>query len=377
MRYIGVDLHKTKIAACYLLDGKYTHRNFKIDEIDKFKASLLINDELCFEATTNSGWFYRQCIDLVSKITVVDTVRFKVISSSHNKTDKNDAKALAFHLSKDMLPETKVKDMISQDLQSLFNTRKLLVKQRTMLKNETHGFLLSHGIIIKSSELCSIVGLNRVSKMISNITAEASLSTMINMIKSINEQIKTLDTKLESFGKSLPGFNNLSSIDGLGCNTIIMLLATIGNINDFASYKQLCSYLGLVPIVRNSNETVKHGGISKKGNASLRGNLIQCAMVAVTKNNKLNDFYQKLRTTKGHGKAIVATARKLVQLIYFTLKYSWLYEDELVPNKLTSQTIENVNNNDLQKNNGEINSKKVFPNKIRKTLEINWSIKAA
>jgi transposase len=291
MRYIGVDLHKTKIAACYLLDGKYTHRNFKIDEIDKFKASLLIGDELCFEATANSGWFYRQCIDLVSKIIVVDTVKFKVISSSHNKTDKNDAKALAFHLSKDMLPETKVKDMISQDLQSLFNTRKLLIKQRTMLKNEIHEFLLGHGIIIKSSELCSIVGLNRVSKIIVNKTAEATLLSMINMIKSINEQIQVLDAKLEEFGQSLPGFENLNSIDGLGYNTVVMLLATIGNINNFSSYKQLCSYLGLVPIVKNSNEMVKHGCISKKGNASLRGNLIQCAMVAITKNKKLNNFY--------------------------------------------------------------------------------------
>lgn len=139
----------------------------------------------------------------------------------------------------------------------------------------------------------------------------------------------------------------------------------------------ICSYLGLVPIVRNSNETVKHGVISKRGNASLRGNLIQCAMVAITKNNKLNDFYQKLRTIKGHGKAIVATARKLVQLIYFTLKYSWLFEYELVPNELTSKSIENVNNNDMQKNDGEINSKQAFPNKLRKTLEINWAAKAA
>jgi hypothetical protein len=113
MRYVGIDLHKTKIAVCYLTNGKYLHRTFKINELDKFKATLLIDDELCFEATTNSAWFYRQCVDIVAKIVVVDTVKFKVISSSHHKTDKNDAKALALHLSKDMLPETKVKDVIS------------------------------------------------------------------------------------------------------------------------------------------------------------------------------------------------------------------------------------------------------------------------
>ncbi|HMT02469.1 MAG TPA: IS110 family transposase [Burkholderiales bacterium] len=370
MRYIGVDLHKTKIAACYLTEGKYTHKNFKIDEIDKFKATLKFEDELCFEATTNSAWFNRQCASLVKRIVVVDTVRFKVISSSHNKTDKNDAKTLAFHLSKDMLPETKVKEMMFQDLQSLFNTRKLLVKQRTMLKNELYGFLLSHGIIIKATDLRSIIGLKRVSAIAINTTADTNIATMISLIKSINEQIKTLDAKLKECSKSLSGFNNLNSIDGLGCNTIIMLLATIGNIANFNSYKQLCSYLGLVPIVRNSNETIKHSGISKKGNATLRGNLIECAMVAITKNHKLNKFYEKLRATKGHGKAIVATTRKLVQLIYFTLKYSWFFEDELTPNRLTSKIREN--NNDIQKDNSEIKTKKVFSNQIRKTLEINW-----
>jgi transposase len=370
MRYIGVDLHKTKIAACYLTDGKYMHKNFKIDEIEKFKASLLASDELCFEATTNSAWFYRHCISLVSKISVVDTMRFKVISSSYSKTDKNDAKALAFHLSKDMLPEAKVKDIVSQDIQALFNTRKLLIKQRTMLKNEVHGFLLSHGIIIKATDLCSIVGLARVSATVVSTTAETNVSTIINMIKSINVEIKTLDAKLEECGRELLGFENLNSIDGLGCNTIVMILATIGNINNFANHKQLCSYLGFVPSVRNSNDTIKHGGITKKGSSALRGNLVQCAMVAIKKNYKLNTFYEKLRATKGHGKAIVATARKLIQLIYFTLKYSWFFEDEIIPNEYSVKLAQVADNNEAKNN-------KIFAVKVRKTLEINWLSKAA
>ena len=127
MRYIGVDLHKTTIVACYFTNGKYTHKSYPIEEIDKFKLSLQIDDELCFEATANSAWFYRQCVNLVSNLIVIDTFKFKVISSSHKKTDKNDAKSLAFYLSKGIAPATKVKDEMHQDLQSLFNTRKILV----------------------------------------------------------------------------------------------------------------------------------------------------------------------------------------------------------------------------------------------------------
>ena len=100
--------------------------------------------------------------------------------------------------------------------------------------------------------MCSKVGLDRVSRIVINPLAQANLTVLIEAIKTINIQIKSLDTScLEEFGKILPGFLNLSSIDGLGSNTVIMLLATIGDINNFASYKHLCSYLGLVPIVKN------------------------------------------------------------------------------------------------------------------------------
>lgn len=325
MRYIGIDLHKTLIVACYLENDKYTYKRFKIQEIAKFKSSIDIEDVLCFEATANSAWFYRECINLVKRVVVVDTTQFKVISSSKSKTDKNDAKALAFYLSKDMLPEVRIKDLFLQDLQSLFNSRRLLIKQRTMLKNEIHSLLLIHGIIINANDLRSNKGLDRILSIQINHEISINLQVLINMIKSINEQVKILNKKLEDSGRALPGFNNLSSIDGLGSNTIIMLLATIRNIDDFANYKKLLSYLGTVPVVRNSNETIKHGGITKKGNAALRGNLVQSALVSIKKNNKLNNFYQKLKATKGHGKAIIATVNKLIKIIYFTLKYSWFF----------------------------------------------------
>jgi hypothetical protein len=104
MRYFGVDLHKTSIVTCYLDGKKFGHKSFKIEEIDKFKQFLQADDELAFEATTNSSWFYRECKDLVSRIVVVNTSEFSVIANSVKKTDKNDAKTLASYLAKDMLP---------------------------------------------------------------------------------------------------------------------------------------------------------------------------------------------------------------------------------------------------------------------------------
>jgi hypothetical protein len=49
--------------------------------------------------------------------------------------------------------------------------------------------------------------------------------------------------------------------------------------------------------------------------------------VSIKHNEILKQFYNKLRSNKGHGKAIIATVRKLLNLIFHTLKYSWYFTD--------------------------------------------------
>ena len=50
---------------------------------------------------------------------MVNPRRFQVIGKSVNKTDRNDARALAFFLSTDMLPETRLKSTAEAELGSL------------------------------------------------------------------------------------------------------------------------------------------------------------------------------------------------------------------------------------------------------------------
>lgn len=101
--------------------------------------------------------------------------------------------------------------------------------------------------------------------------------------------------------------------------------AIIGDINDFESPDKLVAYVGLCPRVNNSNETVNHGRITKRGNKLVRKLLVQCAWVSVRYNPTLKDFYTVLKKRKPAGKAIIAVARKLVYQIFYTLKYNWYF----------------------------------------------------
>jgi hypothetical protein len=63
----------------------------------------------------------------------------------------------------------------------------------------------------------------------------------------------------------------------------------------------------------------RSGQISKRGSASARWALVEAAWSVVKQPGPLRAFYERLRARRGHGKAIVATARKLTVLFWCML----------------------------------------------------------
>ena len=84
----------------------------------------------------------------------------------------------------------------------------------------------------------------------------------------------------------------------------------------------------------NSNETINHGRITKRGSKFGRTTLIQCTFSALRYSSNLKEFCERLKQKKGAGKAIIATARKFLG-IYRTLKYNWVFAD--FPNVVYSE----------------------------------------
>lgn len=327
MRDIGVDLHKTHFQCCYLTGDQTEFRKFSLSELEVFKKDLRPSDRIAVESTGNSRWFINQVEDFVKEVVLVNPVQFKVIVNSSKKTDKADAELLAFYLSKGMLPEVVMKDEYSSQIKSLCNTRDKLVKLRTTLKNKIHNILLSHGIISKREDFSSEKGLKKAQSYALGEVAEVELDVIVAQIRHLNEGIKKLDREIESKGKDLKGYKNITSIKGIGPKSGTTLLSVIGDINRFESQKALDSYFGIVPRVRNSSDTVHHGRITKQGSKLGRTTLVQCTLIAIRYSPYLRNFYLRLKAKKGSGKAIIATSRKLLGIIYQTLKNDWVFED--------------------------------------------------
>jgi transposase len=97
-------------------------------------------------------------------------------------------------------------------------------------------------------------------------------------------------------------------------------IAAVGDPKRFLSSQKLVAYLGLDPRVRQSGDApARSGRSSKRGSAAARWALVEAAWSVVLQPGPLHGFYDRTRARRGHGKAIVATARKLAILFWHML----------------------------------------------------------
>jgi transposase len=329
-RFIGVDLHKNSFRVCYYKsETDYEFKTYRVSKtgLEVFKKSLKKSDEVAVESTGNTGFFTREIEGAVKRIRIVNPIQFKVISNSVKKTDDEDAMTIAKFLSKDMIPEVRMRSKEQAQISSLIGTRDKFVKLRTALKNKVHNILNANGIVSRTEMFSGKKGLEQALNMDLEDSYRFEIELIVDQIKNLNEAISRIDNELKDRGSKLDGHKNLKSIKGISDIGATIFINTIGDINDFKDEKALFSYFGIVPRVHISNETMHYGRITKMGNKIARTALVQSTLVAIRYSPYLRNFYDKIKVKKGGGKAIIATSRKMLGIIYKTLKNNWVFED--------------------------------------------------
>jgi transposase len=327
-RHIGIDLHRNCFTACVRLEnGRNYVSEWKLEDLPRFTQRLRASDQLAVEMTGNTRFFHEAVAPHVARVVAVDPNQFQVISHSVKKTDPNDARNLALYLAKDLLPEVRMKEKTEAQIASLTQTRDTLVKLRTALKNKVNNILAAHGINLAKEALSSEKTLAGVLEMPFDEMVELELEVIVEQIRGLNQSIGKLEQTIRDRGQKLKGHGNLTSIKGIGNLGASILLSVIGDIDDFADEGKLAAYFGIVPRVQNSNETERSGRITKRGTKLGRTTLVQCALIAKRYSPYLARYYEKIKSRRGGGKAIIALARKFLGIIYRTLKNNWVFED--------------------------------------------------
>jgi transposase len=327
-RYIGIDLHRNQFTCCMRLETGRTYlTQWRLEELPRFVKKLRASDEVAVEITGNARLFYDAVAPQVARVVVADTNQFRVISRSVKKTDANDAQLLALYLSKDLLPEVRMKNKQQAQVASLTQTRDTLVKQRSALKNKVNNLLSARGLNLPKEALSSEKRLAEVLSLPFDELMLVELRVIVDQIRGLNQSIGQLDKTIAEASSELEGHTSLTSIKGIGATTSAILLSVIGDVNDFPDESRLASYFGIVPRVSNSNQTEHSGRIHKRGSKLGRTALVQSSLIAANYSPYLKRFYERIKSRRGAGKAIIALARKFLGIIYRTLKNKWVFED--------------------------------------------------
>ena len=110
-----------------------------------------------------------------------------------------------------------------------------------------------------------------------------------------------------------------SPIPGIGLVTACVVLAEVGEVGRFRSPDELCSWAGLTPTERSSDEHSRRGHISKQGSRWLRWVMVEAASTAV-RNPDLRRWYERIERRRGKKIARIALARRLLTLCFYALR---------------------------------------------------------
>ena len=343
IRYVGLDVHKEFIEVCVVdRKGKILTRgrvDCRREELLRFATKeLRKTDRVALEATTNTWPVVDILRPHVAQVVVGNPLKTKAIAEAKVKTDKVDAEVLAQLLRCEYLPDVWQPDATTQVQRSLLTHRTGLMCQRARHKNRIRCILNRLLLEVPCRCLWTKTGLAWLRKLELLPTDRLMLDSELRQLQSVEQELIVVDQQLVEISRKEPLVQLLMTLPGVNYVVALGLLSAIGDVTRFQDGDHLASYLGLVPITRQSANKCYHGRITKAGNPQVRWLLTQACQHVSRHPGPLGAFFRRLAKRKPRHVALMALARKLVTVAYLVLKHNEPYRyarPELMAEKFT------------------------------------------
>ncbi len=309
VRYNGIVVNETSMPADYNVLKSYFNNKLPGCHISVLYEAGFRGFEL-HDKLVADGW---HCI-----VTPPHTVTEE--KCSRIKNDSIDCRRLAKILETGDYKACHVPDRKVREDRQLSRTYEQVKRDIVKVCNRIRKTLEFHGLdeSFKSGrwyEKDYRMARERISEMnvaVSLQLAFNALFTELEHLWAIKEQITKELYKMSRNEQYTSSVKLLFSVPGIGLLTAIRLVLEWGDISRFGRKEEFTKYIGLTPSEHSSGEAIRKSSITKQGNRSVRGWIIECAWVAIKYDPVLlNKFNRVMHASGSKKKAIVAVARTM------------------------------------------------------------------
>lgn len=357
----GLDVHKTWIYACIGITDTNGRTEYKQARFSSFSKGLrdlatwlakYSCTEICMEST---GKYWIPVFNVLEKTCFVTLAHPKYTKPQKgNKTDRKDAKWICDLFMCDMVKPSFIPSPEIRQLRDLIRYRVKLTNMLTGEKNRAQNCLTVSNLKLddvfsdvfgKSSRSITNYMLDhpgetfdvtpfvdgRCKTPVSEIQAAVDGALSPEQAVKLRQCLTHID-ELESHRKEIEKeilliaepfsavLDLLYTLPGLDKNpmTAIAILSEIGpDMSVFPSSKHLVSWAGCCPRNDQSNQKVKSKRISRAG-CYLKPLLVQVAnaLIKSKKHPEFKERYHRIKSHRGHKKAIIAVCKMLLTAIW-------------------------------------------------------------
>lgn len=328
MNYLGIDYHKNySFATMITEEGEIRKKEKLLNRKEAFREYLRGYKDVIAVVEASWGWpvAVELLEDLVEEVILAHPYKVRVIAESRIKTDSIDSEVLAYLLRADLIPRAYKRNREELKRQKVLRSRSFLVKMRTQVKNRVHALMGTQREEVREaagwySDLFGKRGMEWLKVLELEKPDGKILGELMEVYRTLCVEIGKLDVVVKRMVKEDPDCVLLKSIPGIGDFFAAMIKSEIGDIGRFSIASKLCSYAGLVPSTHASGGKEWHGRLTKQGSKWLRWAAVEAVRPAICTNGELRSYYERIRHRKGPKAAKVATARRLLSIVYRVLR---------------------------------------------------------
>lgn len=329
MLIIGCDFHSgfQQIAIFDNLTGEFEEKKLlHPGQAAEFYRSQPEAVLVGMEAGAPCQWFRRLLDECGHELWVGDAAKIRASEVRKQKTDRRDAELILKLMLEKRFPKIWLPSEEERDVRQLLMDRHHRMRARTQVKNQLQSLALNQGLQ-KGKKLWSEAGRRQLRELPMMEHARRRRDDLLQRVAELDQQIAALDVLVRRQAEGREDARRLMTHPGVGPQTALAMVLTLGDVSRFESAKKVGSYLGLIPGEYSSGNKQRLGHISKQGSSLMRFLLVEAGQAAARNDAQLRRAYVRLAAKKSRAVAKVMVARRLAVRLYWMLRRQWTYAE--------------------------------------------------